>query len=340
MDRSRCACDRLRGGAGRRGRDRDLECTVAAPRCRPAAAPDAAPRLRARARARCADAARCRCGDERRLHDGLVLVGARGRVRGVGGQRRTRRALRHGRRRHLCVPGDPTHCPALRRPDDHGCARDRVPRDRRPGPAGAAPRDARRQRADDGALVGGRLIPARRMGDRPLVADGRLAGGDPARVERRRAGVPLGREGNGDVARVLRAGGLRRDRAAVGIRARIADRRRSEPRQPPVGRGRPHDPHRQPPGRRKAGQSRLPGVFRQRLQRDARARPVRLGGDPRGVGVVAGEATRHPAPRSPRRDLSAVARNDVRDRARPDRLRRAHRHDEGTARRVRDVLEL
>ncbi len=36
----------------------------------------------------------------------------------------------------------------------------------------------------------------------------------------------------------------------------------------------------------------------------------------------------------------AVARDDVRDRARPDRLRSAHRHDEGTARRIRDVLEL
>ena len=78
------------------------------------------------------------------------------------------------------------------------------------------------------------------------------------------------------------AGGLRGDRAAASTGQRAADRRRREPRQPAVGRGRPHDPHRQPHGRREAGQPRLPGVLRQRLQRDARARPVRLGGDPRG----------------------------------------------------------
>ena len=52
-------------------------------------------------------------------------------------------------------------------------------------------------------------------------------------------------------------------------------------------------------------------------------------------------ARRDVRPRGPpRRDLSADARRDVRDRPRPDRLRRAHRHDARAARRLRDVLEL
>ena len=56
--------------------------------------------------------------------------------------------------------------------------------------------------------------------------------------------------------------------------------------------------------------------------------------------ALQGQAPRHPAPRSPRRHLPAAARDDVRGRARSDRLRRADRHDEGTTRGVRDVLEL
>ena len=70
------------------------------------------------------------------------------------------------------------------------------------------------------------------------------------------------------------------------------------------------------------------------------ARPLLLGGHPRAVRVVQGEASGRPAARSPRRDLSAPARGDVRLRPRPDRLRRPHGHDERQARRLRDVLEL
>ena len=43
--------------------------------------------------------------------------------------------------------------------------------------------------------------PARRMGDGSLVADRCVAGRDPARLERRHPGVPVGREGDGDVVR-------------------------------------------------------------------------------------------------------------------------------------------
>ena len=49
-------------------------------------------------------------------------------------------------------------------------------------------------------------------------------------------------------------------------------RRRREPRQPALGRGRPRDPHGQPDGRREEGEPGLPRVPRQRLQRHARPR--------------------------------------------------------------------
>ncbi len=62
-----------------------------------------------------------------------------------------------------------------------------------------------------------------------------------------------------------------------------------QPREPSVRRGRPHDPHGQPPGRREAVQPRLSGVLRQRLQCDALARAVLLGGVPRGDGIPPGE---------------------------------------------------
>ena len=58
------------------------------------------------------------------------------------------------------------------------------------------PGDARRQRAEHGALAHRRHARARRVGDRPLVADGSEPGGDPARLERGHSGVPLGGEGD------------------------------------------------------------------------------------------------------------------------------------------------
>ena len=57
-------------------------------------------------------------------------------------------------------------------------------------------RDARRQRADDGALAGRRAPPLPGMGDRPLVADRREPSRDPAGLERGHPGLPLGREGD------------------------------------------------------------------------------------------------------------------------------------------------
>ncbi len=43
-----------------------------------------------------------------------------------------------------------------------------------------------------------RHAPVRGVGDRPVVADGRVAGRHPARLERRHPGLPVGREGEGD----------------------------------------------------------------------------------------------------------------------------------------------
>ena len=68
-----------------------------------------------------------------------------------------------------------------------------------------------------------------------------------------------------------------------------ARRRRRQPRQPALGRGRRGDPDRQPDGRREAREPRLPGVLRQRLQRRHDARALLLGGRAR---VVGGRAAR------------------------------------------------
>ena len=70
---------------------------------------------------------------------------------------------------------------------------------------GSAPNLAR-WIADDG-------LPAGRVGDRPLLADGRQPGRDPARLERGHPRLPLGREGDADDDDLLGAGRLRRDRA-------------------------------------------------------------------------------------------------------------------------------
>ena len=87
------------------------------------------------------------------------------------------------------------------------------PRDRRSRPARAAEGDARRQRAEHGALAGRGQLCARRVGARPLVADRSEPGGHPARLEPRHSGVPLGRQADRPHHRVLGAGRLRRDRA-------------------------------------------------------------------------------------------------------------------------------
>ncbi len=58
----------------------------------------------------------------------------------------------------------------------------------------------------------------------------------------------------------------------------------------------------------KQREPRLPGVLRERVQRHARARPVRLGGDARVDRGAAGDPPRRASARPPRRHLSVHAR--------------------------------
>ena len=134
---------------------------------------------------------------------------------------------------------------------------------------------------------------------------------------------------------------LRRDRAPARDGRRPARRRRREPGEPALGRGRPRDPHGQPDRGREEGEPRLPGVLRQRLQRHAR-RSCSSSGRSCSSGRPRCARSRRDvrAARPPRRHLPVPARGDVRRRPRPDRLRRADRHDEGAPRDLRDVLEL
>ncbi len=125
-------------------------------------------------------------------------------------------------------------------------------------------------------------------------------------------------------------GRLRRDRAPPRSGDGPAARRRREPRQPALGRGRRDDPHRQPHRGREEGQPRLPRLLRQRLQRHARARAVRLGGRP---GVDRGDRARRAATCARAGTAAASTRSCaaamcvvVRDLV---VLRRAHRHDAG-----------
>ena len=178
------------------------------------------------------------------------------------------------------------------------------------------------------------------MGDRSLLADGGQPGGDPAGLERGHLGLPLGGEGDRDDDDLLGAAGLCRDRAAARDRHRPARERRRQPRQPPLRRGRGRDPHRQPHGGGEEGEPGLPGVLRQRRERDADARPLRLGGHPRVVGRAAREAPRRAAARPQGRHLPVHESGALRLRARPDRLGRPHRHDARPARRLRHLLEL
>ena len=246
----------------------------------------------------------------------------------------------HRRRRRVHDVRHPARRPAAGRRRAHRRAGDRLPGDRRARPAGAARRDARRQRAHDGELGRRGGLPPDRVGDRPLVPDRREPGRHPARLKRGHPGVSLGGEGARPDARLLLARRLRGDRAALRDGRRAADRRRRQPRQPALGRGGRGHPHRQPDGGREGREPRLSGVPRERLQRHALARAVRLGGRPRGDRVHPRRAPRRAAARAPGRDLPADARRDVRDHPRPGRLRRAHGHDARAPRGLRDVRQL
>ncbi len=152
-----------------------------------------------------------------------------------------------------------------------------------------------------------------RVGDRPLLADGREPGGDPARLQRRHPRVPLGRQGDRPAHGVLRSRRLRSHRGRSRHRHRPARRRRLEPRQPALGRGRGGHPHRQPHGGR--AEARTPAIERSsRTGSTSRASLVlfALGGHPRVDRGAPGDPSRRPTARSPRRRLSVPARRDVR----------------------------
>ena len=272
---------------------------------------------------------------------GQLRLGAAGGAPGRSRERLPRGDLRDERRRHLHAARRPANRPppGWRRPatdvpgiiylEIDGLA---LPVLRRAMRDGNAPNMAR--------WVARRHARADRVGDRPLLADGSEPGGDPARLERRHPGVPLGGQGDRHAHGVLGSRRLRAHRGRARHGHRPARRRRLEPRQPALGRGRGGHPHRQPHGGREEGEPRLSRVLRQRVQRHASARPVRMGGHPRVDCGAPGDPSRRAAAGSPRRHLPVPARRDVRDRPRPDRLRRPHGHDARPARRLCDVLEL
>ncbi len=339
MDPSRRRHRELLGRARRRSDRRGAQRGHSACPRRAAVAAHARPRLPAGAdRGRTHPPDRRQCGrDRRRVHRRQLRLGAPCGLRRRRGERRARGPSRLGR--HGVDPHRTPDREAAGHHREHRRPRDHLPRDRRPREARAPARDARRQRAEHGAL-GARDALARRVGDRSLLADGRQPGGHPPRLERGHLRVSLGGEGDRDDDDVLRAGRLRRARASARYRHRPPRRRWREPRQPALRRGGGRDPHRQPDGCGEEVQPGLPGVLRERRQRDAHARPLRVGGHPRVDGGAARDPPRRAAARPPRRHLPADAGRAVRLRARPDRVGRAHRHHARAARRLRDVLEL
>ncbi len=253
-----CRHRELLGGARRRSDRRGAECGHPACARRVALAAHARPRLSARAdRGRSDPSDRCRAErDRRRVQCRQLRLGSPCRAHRRCSERRARGSSRLGRH------GVDPHCaPDREAPGHHrldGRPRDHLPRDRRPREARAAARDARRQCPQHGAL-GARDAPASRVGDRSLLADRRQPGRDPARVQRGHLRFSLGGEGDRDDDDVLRASGLRRARASARDRHRPPRRRRREPWQPPLRRGRGRDPHRQPDGRGEEVESRATG---------------------------------------------------------------------------------
>ena len=140
----------LLGGAARR-RDRRR-----AQRRHPAGARRAAPAAHARARlpARAgrgrADPAHRGRHHRRRSHRRQLRLGAAGRAGRGRGERRARRLPRL--RRHLLDPRREAHRPPPGRDRQHAGPGDHLPGDRRAGAAGAAARDARRQRPEHGRV--------------------------------------------------------------------------------------------------------------------------------------------------------------------------------------------
>ena len=275
--------------------------------------------------------------DRRSIHRRQLRLGAPRRTRRRRGERRARGASRLGRhgvdpqaqriaKRQGIIAS--TDVPGIVYLEIDGLAKPVLQRAMRDGNAPNMARWARETHS------------TRRVGDRSLLADGCQPGGHPPGIERGHLRLSLGGEGDRDDDDVLRACGLRGARAPARDRHRPPRRRRRQPRQPALRRGRGRDPHRQPHGSGEEVQPRLPGVLRERRQRDAHARPLRVGGHPR----VDGGSSRDPPGRAaawpPRRHLPADARRALRLRPRPDRLGCAHRHHARAACDLRDVLEL
>ena len=111
--------------------------------------------------------------------------------------------------------------------------------------------------------------------------------------------------------------------------------------EPALRRGRRGDPDRQPDRARRTAPTRATARSSQTgFNVTPDARPLLLGGRARVDGGAAGRPPRRAPAGASRRRLSVHAGGDVRDRPRPDRLRRPHGHDARPARGLRDVLEL
>ena len=252
--------DRVRRRARRRRRRRRAERAAPAPARGAAAAVHARARLPARPGAqRRRAAARVGSAGEH-LRGGQLRLGAAGGAPGRSREHLPRGDLRNERRRHLHAARRPANrSPSGRRRPDR-CPRDHLPRDRRARAPGAPPGDAGRERIQHGPLARRRHARADRMGDRPLLADGGEPGRDPARLERGHPRVSLGGQGERPAHGVLRSRGLRSHRARTRHGHRPPRRRRLEPRQPALGRGRGGDPDRQPHRGREA--ARTPAIAR------------------------------------------------------------------------------
>ena len=278
---------------------------------------------------------------DRQLHrGGFVRLGRGGCSGRGGGDARVPDRPRRQQRRHLLAARDRADGPALGKAGSYRQARDRLPRDRRSRLPGAATSAPRRPRAGDGALARGRHAPARRVGDGPLVADRRKPGRDPARIEREHPRLPLGREGERQADDVFRAWRLLGDRAAAHQRFGSPGRRWDEPRESALGRCGGGDPDGESHRRRAEGESRLPGVLRERTQRHAGRGALHRRGRHRDLGCSSPAPTRHPAARTPGRDLSARARGDVRVPPRPHRLLGDLGRSPRSSRHLRDALRL
>ena len=197
LDRPRRPRQRVPGSAPRRGGDRGAQRDPPADHRRDSAAADARLRVPGDSRARRPHAARGRRSDRWTHERRQLLVGAPRGLPRLRGDARDRGHRRCRRRQRVLVPRRPADRAPDRDARPHRRARDRLPRDRRAGAPRAAPCDAGRQRPAHGPLAGRGRVRPERVGDRPLLADRREPGRDPARVQRRHPGLPVGREGDG-----------------------------------------------------------------------------------------------------------------------------------------------